>query len=264
MVRSREELLQAYTSEADRLFAAKALDKLTLAEKTWKVVPGDFCAPAQIHLLKQLVVRRASDAHAFFYGGYDFAERMRVCFSRPECRPQSADFELAVLHVSGNFTFFRVNHRDFLGALLGLGIRREKLGDVVAQDNGAYLVVDNLVAEHVRMSLTQVGRAPVTVEYSGLNSLQAWRPQFDSSTAIVASPRLDAITAAVYNLSRDEASALVERGLVKLNHITCQSGSKEVKPGDLISARGFGRVYVREFLGNTQKNRLRIRVERPK
>ncbi|MDP3487681.1 MAG: YlmH/Sll1252 family protein, partial [Bacillota bacterium] len=141
--------------------------------------------------------------------------------------------------------------------------RREKLGDVVAEENGAFLVVDDQVADHVRTQLEQVGRAPVSVNYSTLAELAKWRPRYQSSTCIAASARLDAVTAAVYNLSRSEASTLVERGHVKLNHVACTSGSKDIKPGDLLSARGYGRAYVREFVSVTQKDRLRLRIERP-
>jgi len=241
--------------------AAKALDKLMLAEKTWQVVAGDFCDPAQVQLISQLASRAGCEASAYFAGGYAHAERLRCCFARPECPPQAADYKLALLRVSGNFAFFKVYHRDFLGALLNLGIRREKLGDVVAEDTGAFLVVDSAVAEPIRMNLNQVGPVPVTVTEADLAALSAWLPQFKSSIVIAASPRLDAIVAAVYSISRSEATHLVESGLVKQNHLPCRSGSKEVKPGDLISARGLGRVYVREFLGHTQRNRLRVRIE---
>jgi len=241
--------------------AAKALDKLILAEKTWQVVAGDFCDPAQVQLISQLASRAGCEASAHFAGGYAHAERLRCCFARPECPPQAADYKLALLRVSGNFAFFKVYHRDFLGALLNLGIRREKLGDVVAEDTGAFLVVDSAVAEPIRMNLNQVGPVPVTVALADLASLSLYQPHFQASTVVAASPRLDALAAAVYNISRSEAASLVEGGLVKLNHIPCRSGSKEVKPGDLISARGLGRVYVREFTGQTQKGRLRVRIE---
>lgn len=261
MSRSREELLKAYTSEEDRLLAAKALDKLLLAERTWEVVTGDFCDPAQAHLIRQLATRAECEAHAFFEGGYPHAERLRYCFARPECPPEAADFRLAILRISGNFAFFRVGHRDFLGALYSLGIRREKFGDVIADDTGAYLVLDNTVADHVRMSLQQVGPVPVTVAARDIAALRAWQPEFQSSTVVAASSRLDAIVAAIYKISRTEAGILVASGQVKQNHIPCQSGSKEVKPGDLISAKGLGRIYVREFVGHTQRDRLRVRIE---
>lgn len=258
---TREDLLQTYTTDSDKLLAAKALDKITLAEKTWEITCGDFYNPAQVQLVKNLVARRGGEAQAYFYGGYDYAERIRVCFTRDN-PPSHENFGLRILYVTGNFTFFKVSHRDFLGALLSLGLRREKLGDIVVEELGAFMVVDESIADHVRISLNQVGKAPVTTDYAKLGSLQAWQPRFVSSVAIAASSRLDAMTAAVYNLSRSEAAALIAKGLVKLNHIPCLAGAKDVKAGDLISARGLGRVYVREALGKTQKDRLRIRVER--
>lgn len=255
--------MQSYTSDDDRLLAAKTIDKLSIAERTWDIVRGDFYDPAQVRLIKELLVRRGGEAKVAFYGGYPYAERERACFVRADMETELADFSLAVLKVTGNFSFSQVSHRDFLGALLNLGLRREKLGDVVSEENAAFLVVDEQVADHVRTQLEQVGRAPVSVDYSTFTELAKWQPRYQSSTSIAASARLDAVTAAVYNLSRSEASALVERGYVKLNHVPCTSGSKEIKPGDLLSARGYGRAYVREFVGLTQKDRLRLRVERP-
>lgn len=263
MVRTREEILQSYTSDDDRLLAAKTLDKLNIAERTWELVRGDFYDPAQMRLIKDLTIRRGGGAKATFYGAYSYAERERACFVHEDMGVEPEDFCLAVLRVTGNFSFLEVSHRDFMGALLNLGLRREKLGDVVAEDDGAFLVVDDQVADHVRTQLEHVGKAPVNVDYSTFDELAKWQPRYQSSVSIAASARLDAVTAAAYNLSRSEAATLVERGHVKLNHVPCTSGSKDIKPGDLLSARGYGRAYVREFIGLTQKDRLRLRVERP-
>lgn len=263
MARAREELLKNYTADDDRLLAAKTLDKLTIAERTWELVRGDFYDPAQIHLIKELLDRRGGEAKAVFFGGYVYAERERACFLHTDMEAEPQDFSLAVLKVTGNFSFFKVGHRDFMGALLNLGLRRDKLGDVVAGENGAFLVVDGLIADHIRTLLEHVGKAPVSVNQSTFAELAKWEPRYQSTVSIAASARLDAVTAAVYNLSRSEAATLVERGHVKLNHVPCTSGSKDVKPGDLLSVRGYGRAYVREFVGLTQKDRLRMRIERP-
>lgn len=263
MTKNREELLATYLSDDDRVLAAKALDKLTLAEKKWGTVLGDFYDPGQAHLVSVLAARRSGESQLHLYGGYGYAERQRACFAHCELEVTPQEFGLAVLKVHGNFDFVKVGHRDFLGALLSLGLRREKLGDVVACDLGAYIVVDELVADHVRTQFSHVGRASVSVDYCDIKELEIWQPKFTSQVAIAASARLDAITAAVYNLSRSESSQLVARGLVKLNHIPCTSGAKEVKPSDIVSARGYGRVYVRQFIGLTQKGRLRLRFERP-
>ena len=97
--------MQSYTSDDDRLLAAKTIDKLSIAERTWDIVRGDFYDPAQVRLIKELLVRRGGEAKVAFYGGYPYAERERACFVRADMETELADFSLAVLKVTGNFSF---------------------------------------------------------------------------------------------------------------------------------------------------------------
>ena len=112
VVRAREEILQSYTSDDDRLLAAKTLDKLSIAERTWELVRGDFYDPAQIRLIKDVLYRRGGGAKATFYGGYSYAERERACFVHADMEAEQQDFSLAVLRVTGNFSFFKVSNRE--------------------------------------------------------------------------------------------------------------------------------------------------------
>lgn len=260
-MQTKDSLLQLGTTDVEKLLIAKCLDKVQLAESSWEKVLGDFCDPAQLALLRRLLVKRNGEAQLYCYGGYAHAERVRICYARPDWPPEDIDFSLEIMKISGDHRFFIPTHRDVLGAVMGLGIRREKIGDVVIHSGAAYVVFDSQLTAYA--TLDSVGKAPVLTELVGLQALQGYTPRFSSHTVIAASFRLDAAVAAIYNLTRSVAAEAVSRGLVKLNHAPCLSGSKEVKPGDLVSVRGYGRAYIRESTGTTQKGRLRLRVEKP-
>ncbi|MDP3487411.1 MAG: hypothetical protein Q8S19_05690, partial [Bacillota bacterium] len=99
MVRTREEILHSYKLDDDRMLAAKTLDKLNIAERTWELVRGDFYDPAQMRLISELLIRRGGGAKANFYGGYTYAERERACFFHADMEVELNDFSLAVLRV---------------------------------------------------------------------------------------------------------------------------------------------------------------------
>jgi len=258
---NRDSLLKIGSSDEEKLLIARCLDKAQLAESSWEPVLGDFCDPQQLSLLRRVFARRDGEAQIFFSGGYAHAERVRLCFARPSMAPEDDEFSIEVMKISGDSRFFTPAHRDVLGAVMNLGIRREKIGDVVIHAGNAYVILDSALTAHV--TLDSIGKASVTTELVGMQSLESYCPRFSSHTVIAASFRLDAVIAAVYKLSRSVAADAVSRGLVKLNHTPCLSGSKEVKPGDMLSVRGYGRAYIREDVGKTQKDRLRLRVEKP-
>jgi RNA-binding protein YlmH len=248
-------------NDEERLLIARALDKVQTTEKSWEMTLGDFHDPTQAALIRKVLAARQGETQVFFFGGYMAAERVRACFARPDWPPREDDFSLSIIRVFGDSRFFSPTHRDVLGAVMNIGIRREKIGDVVIHAGEAFVVMDaELAAQAV---LESVGRSPVSTEIVGVKALQDYSPVFTSYTAIAASLRLDAVVAAVHNLSRSEAALLVNRGAVKLNHVPCTSGAKEIRPGDLVSVRGYGRAYLREVAGQTQRGRLRIRVDKP-
>ncbi|MBQ9980024.1 MAG: hypothetical protein IJP23_03095 [Oscillospiraceae bacterium] len=198
-------------------------------------------------------------------GGWPGAERRVVCFGERESWQEEweAAVPVACLKISAAAPKFseKLTHRDFLGALMGLGFRREVLGDVIVSEKGdcAWLFCLESVADYICDQLTQVRRTTVKVSReTALPDFASELPQ--EQTVNAASARADAMVAGVYNLSRSESGELFRKELVYINYRLASNPSAELKENDLVSVRGYGRFIYCGAAGETRSGRLRARV----
>ncbi len=194
-------------------------------------------------------------------GGYEQAERRRLV-AGPEWEAQP-DAGLAYLRIaSQGYKEHPPGHRDYLGAVLNLGIRREKLGDIVLQKSSAVLIADSALAGFISQQLTRVKHSSVEVEIIPVEDFVFEPPETTSRQLSLASLRLDAALAAAFNLPRSEVSEAIEGGRAKINQQEIYKGSAPVKEGDLISLRGRGRFRLEEVGGTSRKGRFRVLISR--
>ena len=154
----------------------------------------------------------------------------------------------------------KLSHRDFLGAILNLGIERAVLGDIIFTEDGTYIFAKENIAEFIAESLTRVRRTSVTC------SITEKLPKgklYNTKTVKVQAvgERIDALVAKVFSMSRDDASTLFSRGLIFINGRLCESPSHKLKEGDIVSARGHGRFIYRGVENLTKKGKLNIIIE---
>lgn len=221
----------------------------------------------------------------FFWGGYPDAER-RLFAALPSFAayslPESDGFEgytgedlagLAkdeldlclkplLIRKSG---YVELSHRDYMGALLGLGIDRSHIGDIVLVDEGAVVFADPKIAGFIKTSLTGAGRDRVKVTDAEGELVLSRR--FEPAGGTVASARLDAIVSELANTSRETAKELIRRGLVEHNYFTAADADAVVSKGDVISVRREGRVkggkFIIDNVGDlTGKGRIRLAARR--
>ena len=152
-----------------------------------------------------------------------------------------------------------LTHRDYLGALMALGIRRETMGDIVINGKRAYLFCLDSIAPYITGELSEVRRTSVRVSECDA-ALVSPAEEPGERTVTVQSTRLDALCAAVYKLSRSDAQRLFERELVLVNSLPPRSGGLPAKPGDIISVRGHGRFVFVDAAGETRKGRVKAIV----
>lgn len=200
-------------------------------------------------------------AEVRFFGGYEDAER-RVAAFYAEDVPEDGDYPLTALALSWNAKFADAQHRDLLGAVMGLGLERDATGDVClgTQPGTAYLFCLEDVAGYISANLESAGRAHLRV--SPAQTLSIAPPEGAAFRVTVQNLRLDAILAAGYKLSRSEAQRLIAAGLVKLNHAVEERSDVHVEEGGLISARGYGRLRLDEVQGETRKGRIGLTLFR--
>lgn len=224
------------------------------AEERYCVTFSDFLNMEE----KSLLEAQKFNIEYCFFGGYGTAERCVAAFGYG-C--ENTDFPIAIIKaepISPKFAD-KLSHRDFLGSLMGLGIRREVLGDIVIADNIGYIFCLKSIAEYIAQSLDKVRHTSVKC------SIIATLPETAQSAPeekqlIAASERLDVIVAAVYGFSRSEVKELFINRRVFVNSAQCENFSRIPKVGDIISVRGKGRFVYNGVLGNTKKNRLIISV----
>ncbi len=191
------------------------------------------------------------------FGGYEGAERAVACFPPPYSEPENGDYPISFIEVvstAGRYTE-RLTHRDYLGALMSLGIKRETLGDILVCENAAYVTALDRMAEYIREGLKEIKRTPV--KCTVLKELpEVSLPVPTPARTVVASDRADALLASVFNLSRSEARAFFASERVFINAKATVRPDEKLNGGDIVSVRGKGRVKIVSFSGETRKGRL--------
>ena len=189
------------------------------------------------------------------FGGYELAERQIAVF-RPEAPVFYADYPVKCLKITPlNAKFAEdLNHRDYLGAVLNLGIDRACLGDILVEEDAAYLFCLERMADFIRDNLIRIRHTSVYVEQVEAENFH-YEPKYKEVSGTVASVRLDKLLALAFNASRSSLTGLIEGGKVFVNGKLVTSNGYEPKEGDLISVRGMGRFRFRETGGQSKKGR---------
>lgn len=200
--------------------------------------------------------KELSYAHPTLFGGCDIAERKMIRFGSEEELGYVQDFPIAAIRIQPVISKFSddLNHRDFLGVLMNLGIKREMLGDIFVKDNEACVFCKDSLAEFIVENLTRIKhtsvKASVTDDVSDIT-----RPILEDKVIQVSSVRIDAVISRVYNLSRQEALDLFPGGLVFLNERECTENAKLLKEDDIISVRGKGKFEFSRETGLSKKGK---------
>lgn len=239
----------------------RAEDLSRRARRTGAATHTKFLTPAEVHDLRQWAPHGA-EGPVLFFGGYPGAERQIACFLPDWMEPEAldpADF-LCALEVHARFG--APGHRDVLGAALALGIEREWLGDILVDGERAWLYCLPSVKEHLLLSLTKVGRWGVRTRELPLADVPVPIREREQLRFSVSSPRLDAVCAGLFRLSRATAAGAVAQGLVQLNDQECLKPDAQIRSGDVLSLRGKGKgTITRVGDGQSRKGRLFILAE---
>jgi RNA-binding protein YlmH len=245
----------------DKQVLARAADMALDVLKTHKTHVTDFYDP----YLTGLVVSALKFTAGVGYradGGYTGAERRRVVICPDYLDPGDIDGGLAFLSVTGSFHGTHPGHRDYLGSLLGLGLKREKLGDVLVSQRGAQVIVAAEVAPYIAANLARVGRWEVSVGPMEAGALEIPAERVKTVNTTVSSLRLDSVAAAGFGVSRSKMADYITAERVNLNWQVRSSPSRPVKEGDVISIRGRGRVEVTAVKGTSRGGRIFVELNR--
>ncbi|MED6187848.1 hypothetical protein PIB30_080372 [Stylosanthes scabra] len=225
-----------------------------------EILHTDFLTPP---VLKESmkVLEKLADVKAVAQGGYPQAERCRISVGHPEELTSDPDI-ISALSVSGNFRFESCSHGDFLGSILGTGITREKVGDIILQgEQGAQILVVPDLVEFLISSLDKVSNVPVSCSKIPLISLDYEPPRTTTFKTIEASLRVDALVSAGFKISRSKLVDMISNGDVRINWTPVTTKGTTLKSGDIVSVSGRGRLKIGE-INSTKKGKFAVELIR--
>lgn len=198
------------------------------------------------------------------FGGEEFCERQMVGFGSIELLGYESSFPINCIHIYPVLAKFSntLTHRDFLGALLNLGIERSIIGDIFVKENQAYAFCQESMTKYIVDNLERVHHTTVKTKVVEMDIANDWKPALANYSVPVSSLRLDVIIAAVYHLSRSQSLECLQEKRVFVNGRLNQNPSHLLQEGDLISLRGQGRFWFTKTGGMTKKGRCYITIEK--
>lgn len=256
----RDKILRYYRASGEEEQAAKLLDLAELVARNHKYKTSEFLDPYGFSIAETIAAHY--DAITLVSnGGYMGAERVKAAFAAADF-PGKVDFGIKAIKAVWDFRYYHLSHRDILGALMGLGIKREVLGDIIMTGEACQIIIDSTMNGFVFENFTQAGSAPVSLSEIALTDIMPRVEKVKEIKTTLASLRLDVVAAAGFGVSRSKMADDIAVDKIKLNWQDAKSSSQAVKSGDVISMRGRGRLEVCEIFGQTKKGRTSVLLKR--
>lgn len=261
---NKTELLNKFSKDPEeRIILARALDQLDRAQNRSIPCATQFLSPAQRAALEPLLAACGHPKH-LFHGGYEGAERT-VCVFLPdwqEAEDWDAADELSAIECAYPPTGADLTHRDLLGGLMGIGLTRERVGDILVGESAAQIVCLRDAAPIILSQFGQAGRYRLRLREIPLSALAPAPAEVKLIHDTVSTLRLDAVLSCGFALARGKAADAVTGGRVSLNHRECLKPDKPVGEGDVLTCRGLGKCVVKEVPGQSKKGRTMLVLEK--
>ena len=245
----------------DKMLLAKLWDKIQAGIR--KNIPAStgFLSPREQQMCRYLF----GDLQGLFYfGGYEEAER-RMLVYLPEYLEESSlrDEDSPVVCIHGDFyEGDTLSHRDLLGALMGAGIARDTVGDILIDGNCCDLLVTAQIAPYVLQNLTSAGRTKLRLTVIPLSQIKVPQAQIKLIKDTLASLRLDSVVSAGFRIGRSQAAQAITAGKVAIDGLPCEKPDKAVSEGYKISLRGSGKILLAQVGSRTKKDRISVIIHR--
>jgi len=254
----KNRLMKKFGQPDTKLLFSKVLDRALLCEKKGFKTFSDFLDPLSARNFAQTIEEEKS-CNVITYGGAFGCERLMIGFFNEYDTLLESDFPIHALEIVHNNV--KLTHRDFLGSLLGTGVSRDKLGDIFIFADRSIAFLESGISDYVLGTLTSVGSTPISCSILEDDFLIAPFADSQSKNIVVSSMRLDAVVAAIFNLSRGKAAKFIDSEKVFVNWQSVKSQSRPVAEGDNITLRGTGRSKIETINGTTSKDNISITVK---
>ena len=248
----------------DDLITARIEDKVSQCRDGWYVTSTGLLDTHE-QALAIAASRHAAGVRTLMYGGYDEAERrMLVCIPKelPVSEEEATEGLLSVLRVKLPAISRELSHRDYLGSLMGLGIERRLIGDILVRPDGADIFIVPGIEEFLMKELHRIGSVEVKTEAVPAGEVIIPEAHVEYIKDSLSSVRLDSVISSAFRISRGKAAEAIRKGLVSVDHAECLKPDAAVHEGASLVLKGKGKAVLEETGGESRKGRIRIVIKR--
>lgn len=251
----KEDFIKSVFSEEEAV-VTRLFDKLVIAEKSGKIVhSNEFYTPGiwsgVLKLNSQL------ETNVFCDGVFEEAERRMITF----CIEEHVYQPIKVLCINNKSKFHSLQHKDYLGAIMSLGIKREKIGDLIVAGDRCYCAVCEDIASYICDNIDMVAHCPCEVtEIYDYEKMPTYR--FEEKIVISTSMRADCIISSLTGLSRSKSVDLIRAGKVLIDYVEVREKDYDIDTASTVTVRGYGKFKICEVVGNSGSGRLKVLVKK--
>lgn len=241
----------------ERDFIDQVLHWKEYVESNYAQKLTDFLDPREQQILK-IIVGNHPDVKFDFFGGVPGTERKRAILYPEYVTVEPDDYQIVLFEIEYPKKFVTIEHRQILGTLMSLGLKRGKFGDILLKDGTAQLLAAKEIGDYLTLQLESIGKASVSLKEVVLSEAVQISETWTEVSVTASSLRLDTVISALYNLSRQKSQLYIQQGLAKVNWTAIENPAFECGEGDILSVRGHGRAKIDEVAGKTKKDKWRI------
>lgn len=264
---NKHSILNNYSNEDDKLLVSKTLDKLNYSIQKNKITYTHFMNSYEYNLVLKML-NSLKFKNYIFYGGFEGCERKLIIFY-----PEKFDISVVYANYTNILSVIRIelpkqlynnyNHRDYLGALIKLGLTRDKIGDIIVFENGADIIVSKEIEDYLLInlkSLTRFQKSEIQIE--SIENLRTKKIQKEEIKLIIPSLRLDSVVSQICHTSRTKATEIINSEKVFVNYTCVTKTSYILKEKDILTVRKFGKYDIVGISGNTRKGNIILKLEK--
>lgn len=258
----KEKICEKLIDKEERIFFSQILDKINRFEKSNQIMVTSFLDIYQVEFL--IPILNQHDIAYQIYAPNVYCEKKVIFFVPSDTATIDYDKYLCCIQIS-NQRYHPLKHRDYMGSIYHLGIKREMIGDIILEkEEAAYAFFIKSVSEYVMQNLVKVANQEVSLSLLPLDSekVKSLRISYQSICVNIASFRVDCILSSVYNKSRTITKEKIEKSQVFVNAKLVVSPNKLLKEGDIVSCKGMGKFRIGNLVKKTKNGNLVVEIEK--
>lgn len=257
---NKKEFLNRINYE-DKVLLSNIYDKIMLYEKINRPIYfNEFYPP---NVWKALTnISHNLGCKIGTYGVLEDSDRRVISILPPDTEDNTYEYPVCLIKINNKSAFKNLKHSDFLGALMGQGIKREKFGDLILEGQSCFVPICNDIYQYIKDNLDRVGKNPCSIEMLEINDIKVPKFNFEKKTVTVSSLRIDCVVSSLSGVSRNSSVDMIKSGMILLDYEKIVEKDTYVKLGSIVTIRGYGKFKIMESIGKTQREREKIIIKK--